>query len=696
MANKKISTGIPGLDAMFYGGIHLEQKEEEKRGLLILARGEHGVNKIHLAMQIEEGLYNSSKRDNDPMILSSSKEDLRNYAKRREKHYGNALYSTRQKIRESLIKIFVDEGNKNPEKENLSEIANICRNKSLNKSFIDVIIDYYLDNNGNDGSGVIHEEMIHDFILDDKVKPFLTTVIKKYTNKKNTPKILFISLNKDGGLLRNLYYDFYIQRLVRTIREEKDNESVKAAQLLYQAFWYTDENPVAEDIIKKYNFPSIYGSHDSQGEKEFLKHLKSGFIYYNGRTHGLHLRHQKGAKDDGDMLLCKLDFSEKSVVKIIGREDLSNNGEKTDGLTIFMKTLDIIKEAVNEESVDFIMVDGLSRLSEEELEQCPLNALADALRSACKVGIITADEKLMPSTIGVDILIEMAIKQRESSDQIYNALRISKCLYQKNAYGWHNYKMRISGIEVIPSLHLQLKTRFLNDDVVSDAILPFNKFPYPYWLNENTEVYEDSQIKSIDFNDSKHVFKIYDTKDDCTGLGEGKMKLLLGEELIKDDIIKNENDQYLFVSLNKGRRDFVNKHLEVIKNNLLHGENHGWDRVHLFCFEPGYIHADELLWSINRQVQAITKNTNGNSNHYSDVHLVIGDLRHINYMYPCLKREKLFVPALSLYTKKHHMVNYVYFSRLNNPTELDCDNNRPIFGSDDLELYRQLLSIVDE
>lgn len=64
-SNKKLSTGIKGLDDLFYGGLQLDQNIDNPDGLLILARGEHGVNKIHLAMQMCEGLYISQNEIDD-------------------------------------------------------------------------------------------------------------------------------------------------------------------------------------------------------------------------------------------------------------------------------------------------------------------------------------------------------------------------------------------------------------------------------------------------------------------------------------------------------------------------------------------------------------------------------------------------------------------------------------------------------
>ena len=65
--DKKYSTGIDGLDSLLYGGIHLELDGNQGApvnsdgGLLILNRGKHGVNKVHLAMQMCEGLQLSMK-----------------------------------------------------------------------------------------------------------------------------------------------------------------------------------------------------------------------------------------------------------------------------------------------------------------------------------------------------------------------------------------------------------------------------------------------------------------------------------------------------------------------------------------------------------------------------------------------------------------------------------------------------------
>lgn len=494
---------------------------------------------------------------------------------------------------------------------------------------------------------------------------------------------MFISLNKDGDSLKSKYYDFYIQRLIHNIRSENAyaNSSV---ELLQKMSWYVDGSccecgKEGQVYLAKYGFPSIKGDKPTEEQnKIFTRHVRSGFIYYNGRTHGIHLRHQKGAPDTGDMLLCKLFVPKDSLVKIIGRDELNNGNRMADGLTTFNNLLATVDKYLpnnkDGSNVDFIMVDGLSRLTKEEIERCPFNALTDRLRKACKIGVITADEKLRSSEISIDIIIDMAIKERPEQNQLYHALRISKCLYQRNAYGWHSYKMRVAGIEVIPSIHFQMITRYLMDDVVADALLPMDEDPYPFWLNEAT-LYEDDVIKKGDF------FEQYAQKNPTDSmLSKSALKGCLHNDkdsamtLIINELKTNKgvNHHYLFIDFDYNRTEFKHKYYNNIINTIGNLDSNDNDTIHLFSFQPGFLHADEFIWAIDQQVQAISNKTKENTDakeekkepntHYQRIHIIIGDLNYINFAYPCLNKERLVLPAIAAYTKKHHMTNYVYAS----------------------------------
>lgn len=914
---KKLSTGIRGLDDLFYGGIQLDHHYDNSDGLLILARGEHGVNKIHLAMQMCEGMYISQKEMSsfsnsegeaietyNPLSIENTNrtkllitlllkdtiklvykfvekqakneefalgegndknkwEELRrkiasnpSFAYKSAKRILGTLFEKKTDIVDSywnhkkdkesveydikriieskteygmlLLKLLVVEettdetiriirnyAEKQKSKKGLGKdkakwigfCAKISKNddvfaKKCSTKYIEVVLEeksnlldlywkhkkdqkdiekalksslesysnlflsiyleeetidevtrmirefaekqknekslkegeaksweaFYKRMNGLDDTFARKcamkfiedrfrgkDDLINQYRIRDKHKNEVTKElnndIKKngdellfYTNKhiKDNVKILFISLNKDGESLKSKYYDFYIQRLIRNVRN-KNKYSDSSLKLLHRMIWYEDKSCCEYDklgkpekrILDNYQFPSIIGK-SSHYTVDFEKHVKSGYIYYNGRTHGLHLRHQKGAPDTGDLLLCKLFIPEDSLVKIIGRDELNNGNRMADGLTTFNNLLTVIDQyGINKSNRPYyIMVDGLSRLTKEEIPRCPFNALSDKLRKACKVGVLTADEKLKSSEISIDIIIDMAIKERPNPDQLYHALRISKCLYQRNAYGWHNYKMRMSGIEVIPSIHFQMITRYLMEDVVADALLSIDEDPYPYWLNE-TDLYDDDKIK-----DGTAFEKYEQEKQICNESCSSSLKgfIYYDRDSAMKSIIENlvSNDykdhHFLFIDLNYNRTEFKHKYY----NTEFLSKIKEFGIIHLFNFQPGFLHADEFMWAIDQQIQAIanlTKETKKKSNelinapdtHFDQIHVIVGDLNYLNFAYPCLNKDGLVLPAIAAYTKKHHMTNYVYAAFPKGDVNM-LDR--------EAEICRQLLSVV--
>lgn len=78
---KKLSTGIRGLDSLFYGGIQLND-QDNSNGLIIAVQGARGCNKTILAMQLMYGLTKSLKEDMiatykaDPILYSLNKGEV--------------------------------------------------------------------------------------------------------------------------------------------------------------------------------------------------------------------------------------------------------------------------------------------------------------------------------------------------------------------------------------------------------------------------------------------------------------------------------------------------------------------------------------------------------------------------------------------------------------------------------------------
>lgn len=735
--NKKLSTGIDGLDAIFHGGIHTHNSEESHKGIVILARGQHGVNKIHLSMQICEGLHDSamSRKEKWSDVI-----EIIIYAfLYKNMSFGNIFRARLKEIIVDHLKYQTDDAKRYWE-ERMNDIDkddkyNAWINNSKSRILINItkaiISSYDLSSvvceDESDGKcfskciGSIFDIINTSELSEERITRYLTTrfLERVFDETINRLPTLFVSINKDSDLLKNSYYDFYIQRLIRNIKIDIDSERASKSLLLLHSMLWTrvDTEKNIKNILENYEFPSITGKKPSvdnvdRGIERFKEDIKTGFIYYNGRTHGLHIRHQKGAVDTGGMLLCKLEIPDDYKVRIIGKDTLNKGVESADGLTTFQKMMRELdkynnksnetKDKDNRPEVDFIMIDGLSRLNEKELSQCPLNALSDKLRSKSQVAIITADKKLSPSEISTDIVLDMEILQSERPDHQYTALKVSKCLYQKNAYGWHRYKMRNAGIEVVPSIHLQMGQRFLMDDIVTDAVLPINEYPYPLWLNEN-----DNNNPFVDNGIDKARSTYKNSKN-----YKLKQDVQFRSRLVKSDGVKDfyndvlskysKANHVLFVNLDKNRIDFFNEYIRTLVEDM----NKGYDphKIHLFNFLPGYIHTDEMLWALDQQILAIENIARRNINktdwgldtHYTHVNLVLGDLNYIHYAYPCLSAESLLLPALATYTKKHHMTNYVY------ATVNDCKDDKDIlfndqgilFNVEDTELHKKEIETI--
>ena len=116
--------------------------------------------------------------------------------------------------------------------------------------------------------------------------------------------------------LRETYFDYYIQRLIRNVQT-------------YDIRWKDDLSELKK--IFEYN-----------EAVPLDKGLRDGYLYYNARTHGLHKRCQyEEQKKDKDTIICKLDLSEyeDNMISFIGRNDLNDGNENADGLTSFLNVV---------------------------------------------------------------------------------------------------------------------------------------------------------------------------------------------------------------------------------------------------------------------------------------------------------------------------------------------------------------------
>lgn len=594
MANEqenKLTTGIDGLDSLFFGGIY-----NNNGHTAILVRGEHGVNKIHLAMQMCEGL------------------------------------------------------NKNLENE-----------ASLSDDF---------KRKRDSGS-----------------------------KQDSEFEMVFISINKDMARLKNIYKGYHICRLIENIAIKKDNWKEDLDELLKSV---EPKNPkpknpkkgafTSNDDLSKLSFSQLHSSYIKQQDQfyELQERFSSGLYYFNTRTLCLY---EKRKINNQDIPIANLTEPADSKIQFIGKDDssLTDGNPKIDSLTLFYNVLNRIEKIEEGKTINCIIIDGLSKLSANDIEQINFQALTESLKKKCKIAIITADNKLPISRIGTDIVIEMRISNDERMEYAYRELCITKCLYQRNVYGWHKYRMMNKGIEVFPSIHRQLAQRNYMDNAVSEATLPINEPSFPYWISEHKDPSEKLNYNSYKTNEGK--------TNPYEQLEEGKLLYISADSNLKKTIktiifhinyINKETTEsspqhhILFIDLKRSKKQFYETVHDILnKNNNITIKP---SNIHFFSFRPGCIYPDEFLYTIKQQIDAIERVIKENHPELKDkycdefIHVVLGDITYIKYAYPCLENEKLLIPAIANLTRNRHMTNYIYYQK---------EEDQPFF-------IKQLKAVADE
>lgn len=421
---QKLSTGIPGLDSLFYNGIQLTQfgdlnhsgapgndKTEKNKGLVIAIRGVKGTHKLTLATQIMQGL-----------------------TKEIYKLYGHDMF--------------------------------VLNNKPVDKDD--------KENNGQQDNPI----------------------------QENIPCLF--SLNKDKDNLRDMYLDLLLSKEINYVIKENISNSDEVWQ----------ENTLAShlfDLSKDYkqlNKTSCKYVPDDYRENAD-KYICDRTFYYSSRTNALHFRREEEGDDDENILFNRksdslADYCEQKktwppVMNKI-KEDFFNvafnefpKENNSNGFyveTAFIKLQQILSSLAESQTLmPCIVIDGFAQFQDEDLKRVPIEHLINVLRLKSLFSIMIFDERGKEISCNADIIIDMRQGYDEDSHYSFYELQITKSVYQTAALGWHQYKERLYGIEVFPSVHRLMQRRNYLSFMLPNA--------HQSILNESYEEYLRSVKKDL-------------------------------------------------------------------------------------------------------------------------------------------------------------------------------------------------------
>lgn len=629
----KISTGIQGLDKMLLGGLQLplirsgEDVASSEKGIIIVLKGDRGTDKTLFAMQMMHGIAKS----------------LNNLE---AKPKAPAFYSLDKKT------------------------------DQMNDMLLDFIISKCIDRmirtrRNNEWTGSRFADAIFD-----------TSKIRAGATQSCTPPPFPENLKSK--------IDSYISEGIVFYNIRTNSLHFKTAQSIdSQAnILFTRRYDNISDYQKVSSIFSSEGNFDFRND--FFE------VQFNG-----HIPSENGNKDSRKEMEYKyVTTPSHTFSKILshiqkGAEDNSKN---------------------NSMPSSCIVIDGLIKISDSDLKSFELTPFEHILRKSALVTIIVIDDLDEKLKISADILIELGRVENNKENYTSHALRICKSVFQMYAYGWHEYKKRDYGIEVYPSSHLQLQqkrylpqakilvqlgildnhyVRHVSAKVSGDVKDHVRLKEYDdYKRMENTSMdvlrnlyfkkrsktittvgealqelfgYENNNTfgKIIAILGSPNSFKFYLAAGSCFCASKQGIHTLF---LTFDRLIDNLRDHIMCPAWNtlgekmcvpcfndlsdskisKKYTDEYSCTANCSRHCKLSECNRCYSNMHSFNINMGCISTDELLHYLNEQLD-ICFNKDA---HQKIRRIIIDDLQKIDYSFPFLKGNDLFLSAIKNYCQQ--------------------------------------------
>ncbi|MHB9133751.1 MAG: RAD55 family ATPase [Armatimonadota bacterium] len=290
-----------------------------------------------------------------------------------------------------------------------------------------------------------------------------------------------------------------------------------------------------------------------------------------------------------------------------------------------------------------LVVDGLNLLTESERAQFELDRLVAAMRSHCRIGVIIYepdDETWGSIDYQCDMIIELRSRTTDGAEEYFlTELGIPKARFQNAVLGWHQYKIRTTGIEVFPSPHFRLHQQKNIQARVKESHEALSK--------SNPEQPVQDKV-------AKH--SVLSTL--LGGIVPGSCTVLLGPrgclktELTFDFLRSPETTEGgLLLSLIDNQSTIVGRRTDLCQYHCLRPHKPSgktsacYQHVYLLHLPPGCISSSELFNTLEERLAC------GESTQEEIQKIAFWDLTQLEHRFPLLAQDPLFLPGLIDYLK---------------------------------------------
>lgn len=508
----------------------------------------------------------------------------------------------------------------------------------------------------------------------------------------------FYSINKQHENLQNMLLDYMIGNILEKMIVDGNFRGNEYGRFLFNIdnSQNADENSCC-DIRRQPLIPDDI-------KKEIDKYIVDGSVYYNTRTNALHFRRYAPGNDEHNLLYFRKYDSVSEYCRMIGQIksekgkclkyiedeifdiDINKNIEEHENECVsneyfvggnIQKVINIVRDIEKLDAVaPCIVIDGFSGLSNDDLSKIEIGHIENVLREKARVSIMVFDDRLSSIESNADVIIDMRGRTSEQEDYTYHELKVSKSVFQESALGWHQYKKKYAGIEVYPSIHKLLHERhFYTNSRRLHGLLDINYFQYlgiikqQYAGDEEAlkskipyDVYENSKLSLEQERLNKLVqCGTEDAEAKCQKTYYLK-KMLFPEipgslspvtafvgnpNTYKGYLVNVKNLYYslrgynsLAILLDRDEYVLQSYFRCPFDKDVCGGVcSNCYKRIHLYTLRMGCISADEFFYYLDERLERL-----GERNRISRI--VMDNLHNIDYCFPFMRSENLFIPAL--------------------------------------------------
>ena len=489
---------------------------------------------------------------------------------------------------------------------------------------------------------------------------------------------IFLSDSKQKRNLEDMVLDTLISKCVNSIIEDNLSEENK---------W------------DGCNFCStIFNLNDCKVAKKEINYAKMDLllseevIVYNNRTNALHFVLPQGkdeennCNDINNLIAPRISNEIIDYCKVGNKNNLDYLADEFFPIHIINSISKDIKQVLSEQYIPCLVLD-----LDWNKDTSSIFDDIKKMRSKSLVTIFVLNENQTPVGCEPDLMLELRTHEDEGNEYVRHELCIRKSVLQTTALGWHRYKKRDYGIEIYPSVHVLLQRRRHmpkallrgHSDVLTDT--------YQQFINSNPD--KDNYEAYLDGKNEIHWHRlktIYRTLQEEQNICKLLKSILLEPKQHNDEmdsqvtvIIGESNSYKRYLSLGgtfsascrqehtlnllfdqeyytmrkrlicptwafKANKNRIN--CEAMSPNCDRCQKKCrlpycqmcYKYIHFWDLRMGYISADEFFYYLLRQIRLFPKTCEK----AGIKRIVIDDIQKIEYSFPLLKEDPLFLPAL--------------------------------------------------